>query len=370
MTAFLNRNYFCDQCKKGYQHKERHSCNNPYNLCRRCIQTAEEWNIVIHDCFMQHMKKTEDGISTCDTFFRCKQCSQLINLSKHKRPRVRRNLMQNMVISVSCNLSKMLMKSSKSTIEKTLETKYIFLVLNAPKINALNVKMVINQEPRLSVRIAGNLVHNVCGECIAINITPSSKCFKCGTNERFFAGPNTTYLFCKWLFSEENESHGYNSYPILRYLHTNAVLPEIQSELVLLMDIELKQKQSLMAYKWLSYLDLTKWMYTTELHKEKRLFLEFHGVFGMVAQGVIQGHRPNRSFQTVRKGHQRYENQYYDVTSLYPFINKTANIPMGHPKIITENLKEIGQYEGLVKCKVLPPKGPNMPVLPMKCTEN
>lgn len=74
--------------------------------------------------------------------------------------------------------------------------------------------------------------------------------------------------------------------------------------------------------------------------------------------------------------------KYYDVTSLYPWVNKTGKVPVGHPQIITENFKDISQYEGLVKCKVLPPKGLYIPVLPMKgnnklmfslcrtCTEN
>lgn len=26
MTGFLNRSYFCQQCKKGYDHKEKHPC--------------------------------------------------------------------------------------------------------------------------------------------------------------------------------------------------------------------------------------------------------------------------------------------------------------------------------------------------------
>ena len=59
--------------------------------------------------------------------------------------------------------------------------------------------------------------------------------------------------------------------------------------------------------------------------------------------------------------------RYYDVTSLYPFINKTGKIPLGHPDIITENFKSVDQYEGLIKCKILPPKGLYIPVLPVKC---
>ena len=58
---------------------------------------------------------------------------------------------------------------------------------------------------------------------------------------------------------------------------------------------------------------------------------------------------------------------YYDVTSLYPWVNKTGKIPVGHPKIITENFEDLSQYEGLVKCKVLPPLGLYIPVLPSKC---
>ena len=57
---------------------------------------------------------------------------------------------------------------------------------------------------------------------------------------------------------------------------------------------------------------------------------------------------------------------YYDVTSLYPFINKTGKVPLGHPEIITENFKGIENYEGLIKCKILPPRGLYIPVLPVK----
>ena len=49
--------------------------------------------------------------------------------------------------------------------------------------------------------------------------------------------------------------------------------------------------------------------------------------------------------------------KYYDVTSLYPFINKTRKRPLGHPTNITENFGKTDQYEGLIKCKVLLPRG-------------
>jgi len=57
----------------------------------------------------------------------------------------------------------------------------------------------------------------------------------------------------------------------------------------------------------------------------------------------------------------------YDVTSLFPWVNKTGKIPMGHPDIITDDFKDIQHYEGLVKCNVLPPRGLYSLVLSAKC---
>jgi hypothetical protein len=46
---------------------------------------------------------------------------------------------------------------------------------------------------------------------------------------------------------------------------------------------------------------------------------------------------------------------YVDVTFLYPYINKTGKITIEHPEIVTEGFTDIQQYEGLIKCKILPP---------------
>ena len=50
--------------------------------------------------------------------------------------------------------------------------------------------------------------------------------------------------------------------------------------------------------------------------------------------------------------------KYVDFTSLYPHVNRSKTVPIGHPEIITENFDEnISNYFGLVKCTVLPPRG-------------
>lgn len=60
------------------------------------------------------------------------------------------------------------------------------------------------------------------------------------------------------------------------------------------------------------------------------------------------------------------EIKYFDVTSLYPFINKTGKIPLGRPQIVTENFDLLKNYEGLIKCRIHLPKHIYMPVIPMK----
>uniref|UniRef100_A0ABM5FYK9 DNA-directed DNA polymerase n=1 Tax=Pogona vitticeps TaxID=103695 RepID=A0ABM5FYK9_9SAUR len=57
---------------------------------------------------------------------------------------------------------------------------------------------------------------------------------------------------------------------------------------------------------------------------------------------------------------------YYDFTSLYPYVNKTKEYPLGHPKIIYENFKPVSAYFGSVKVKVYPPRGLFFPVLPTR----
>ena len=48
--------------------------------------------------------------------------------------------------------------------------------------------------------------------------------------------------------------------------------------------------------------------------------------------------------------------RYVDVTSLYPWVNKTCVYPVGHPTIIDQpGHTDISQYFGFVKCQVLPP---------------
>ena len=58
---------------------------------------------------------------------------------------------------------------------------------------------------------------------------------------------------------------------------------------------------------------------------------------------------------------------YVDVTSLYPWVNKTARYPLGHPTIYYEpDDQDLESYFGLALVTIIPPRGLYHPVLPVR----
>ena len=61
------------------------------------------------------------------------------------------------------------------------------------------------------------------------------------------------------------------------------------------------------------------------------------------------------------------EIRYCDITSLYPWVNKNATYPIGHPQIITQPRDQsITSYFGLATVDILPPTNLYHPVLPVR----
>ena len=59
--------------------------------------------------------------------------------------------------------------------------------------------------------------------------------------------------------------------------------------------------------------------------------------------------------------------KYVDVTSLFPWVNKTQQYPTGHPIIITNPQNQDNlTYFGLAKVDVIPPYHLYHPVLPFR----
>ncbi|XP_052759785.1 actin-like isoform X1 [Mya arenaria] len=87
MPAFLGRSYFCTECQKGYDHKEKHKCNNVCHSCYKIHESSkDDW---IHcaycnrffkgqECYTLHKNQTAKGNLTCKTYHRCVHCSKLL----------------------------------------------------------------------------------------------------------------------------------------------------------------------------------------------------------------------------------------------------------------------------------------------------
>ena len=80
--------------------------------------------------------------------------------------------------------------------------------------------------------------------------------------------------------------------------------------------------------------------------------------FGGRTNAVKLHHHTTLPGETIR---------YQDVTSLYPWVNKYAIYPVGHPTILRDvTHTDVGQFFGLCQVTIVPPRGLYHPVLPYR----
>ena len=261
ISGFLKRNFFCLKCKKGYDHMETHRCNNPCIYCHHIHDfKSVEW-VYCKDChrhlqdgvcFELHKRKTKLGKSTCEKYFKCENCDQTVNMEYHKSQhvcgenycKVCKDFFFRKTTSATCSLR--ILQNLVTKDKKNL--KYIVFDFECTQDVLLQCSEGFHSGTdrkctNCKTSWCGSFEHrpNLCvaqrtwEECMNSPITPESVCKICGSNERVFHGINTTENFCKWLFSEENfgatvichNFKGYDSYPVLKYMHENAILPKV-----------------------------------------------------------------------------------------------------------------------------------------------
>lgn len=204
-------------------------------------------------CYDFNLKQTDSGNSTCKTHFRCQECSQLINKTKQKSDHICgesycKICKDYFAEGHLCYMTTVEDSQPKSKTKQCNSLKYIFFDFECRQEDQIQCdngcsRNKNNKCSNCRKSTCGAFAHvpnlcvvqKVCVTCLDKPISPTSTCDHCGPNEHVFSGPDTTALFCKWLFSEENyratvichNFKGNDSYPILNYLHENAVLPEV-----------------------------------------------------------------------------------------------------------------------------------------------
>ena len=225
MPAFLNRIYFCHKCLKGYHLMEEHKCNNPCVMCRKIHEDKEENYKYCSNCHLRfkgkecydvHKKESDEGNLTCKKYYRCTDCSQVINRKKQKK--------EHKCGEVFCKTHDdyflpghqcyMKTKYLDQLVDKTVtyifwdfectqddvfqcEKGYKFDPLTKRCINCKKSKYSsLQHKPNLCV------AHKVCSLCIDKEVTSDRVCQKCVKNETIFSEDNTADDFCNWLFSK------------------------------------------------------------------------------------------------------------------------------------------------------------------------
>ena len=281
MPAFFGNSYYCDKCQKAYSNKEQHKCNEP---CYRCKHIhTESGNFVKCDdcfrwfagdvCFSLHQKKNSGGHSTCNSIYVCGSCNRTVNENWHKGKEKHRcgnvycKLCRNWYpanhqcymkvdkskTKESDDLEELLCDDRTPSEEEQMKIqKYIYFDFECRQEKMMQCSRgyepdsdsrlcqhckkatcgALKHEPNLCV------AHRVCTECSESTVTPLSSCQVCGKHEHIFFGDTARDDFCSWLFSGENNGsivlahnfRGYDSLPVLQYLHQNGVVPEIISQ--------------------------------------------------------------------------------------------------------------------------------------------
>ena len=213
LPGFLNTNYFCHQCHKGYDHTTDHLCDGMCKSCRGFGCTIENNGITCQECdrffknqtcYDRHKQEPINGggRTVCQAVRKCPKC--------HNPMDVRRLNNHPCVDNKKC-------PTCKAVLDPNDPNHKCYMQQEQPKEEPSYAQLLFfdfecNQErgihePNLCV------VYDEEGEV------------------KVFRGKNTVRDFCRWLFTPEHDKsiviahnfQGYDSYFILNHLNQEAI---------------------------------------------------------------------------------------------------------------------------------------------------
>ena len=213
LPGFLNTNYFCHTCHKGYDHTTDHLCDGMCKSCRGVGCTIENNGMVCQEC---------------DRFFKNQAC-----YDRHKQEPINgggRTVCQAVRKCPNCLKSMDVRKLNKHPCVDNKECPTCGAVLNP---NDPNHKCYMQQEqPNEEPSYAQLLFFDFeCNQERGIHEVNFCVVYDEEREVAVFRGKNTVRDFCKWLFTREHDKciviahnfQGYDSYPILKQLNQEAI---------------------------------------------------------------------------------------------------------------------------------------------------
>ena len=213
LPGFLNNNYFCHQCHKGYDHTTDHLCDTMCTSCRGVGCTFENNGITCKECdrvfrnqtcYDRHKQEPINGggRTVCQTVRKCPTCKKSMDVRKLKNHACVDNK-KCPTCKVKCNPSDPNHKCYMQQEQVKEEPSYAQLLF---------FDFECNQERGIH---EPNL-------CVVYDEEGEAKVFR---------GKNTVRDFCTWLFTPEHDKsiviahnfQGYDSYFISNHLNQHAI---------------------------------------------------------------------------------------------------------------------------------------------------
>ena len=213
LPGFLNTNYFCHVCHKGYDHTTDHLCTGMCYSCRGFGCVIQDGGITCQECdrlfknqvcYDRHKQEPINGggRTVCEKIGKCPKCQQSMDVRK-----IRAHQCVDNKKCPTCKINrnpndhnhKCYMQQQEPK-EESSYTQLLFFDFECTQehgIHEVNLCVVYDEE----------------GEVVV------------------FQGKNTVKDFCNWLITPDHHNciviahnfQGYDSYPILKCLHANAV---------------------------------------------------------------------------------------------------------------------------------------------------
>ena len=213
LPAFLNKSYFCHACHKGYDVTTDHLCNGMCQSCRGIGCVIQDGGMTCNEChrffknqtcYDRHKQEPINGggRTVCEVIRKCPKCYHSMDvrhINKHK-----------CVDNKECPTCK---------------------IIRNP--NDLNHKCYMQQEqPKEESSYAQLLFFDFeCTQEHGIHEVNLCVVYDEEGEVGVFRGKNAVKDFCTWLLTPEHQDciviahnfQGYDSYPILKFLHANTV---------------------------------------------------------------------------------------------------------------------------------------------------
>ena len=213
LPGFLNTNYFCHQCHKGYDHTTDHLCDGMCKACRGVGCITENRGIICKECdrffhnqacYDRHKQEPVNGggRTMCETVRKCPTCKKSVHVSK--------------------------LKNHMCEDNKACPTCKVKRNPDDPNHKCYMQQEQVKEEPRYSELLFFDFectqehgIHEV-NLCVVYDEEGEVKVFR---------GKNTVNDFCKWLFTPEHDKsiaiahnfQGYDSYFIVKHLDQQAI---------------------------------------------------------------------------------------------------------------------------------------------------